>query len=128
VLVVVQGPHDYVSPSWYDPGDLVPTWNHVTAHLYGVPEVLSAEENYSVLCRLTDHFEAHRPGGRSLLEDEAATRRAAQGTVGLRLRVDRFDARAKLSQNKPAHVVRTVTEQLDRENPLLAREMRLRSS
>ena len=62
ILVIVQGPHDYVSPSWYPPGDLVPTWNHVTAHLYGTPEILSDDENYAVLGRLTDHFERHRPG------------------------------------------------------------------
>ena len=123
VMVVVQGPHDYVSPSWYDPGDLVPTWNHVTAHLYGTPEILGVQENFEVLCRLTDHFESGRPGGRSLLEDEAASRRAALGTVGLRLRVERFEARAKLSQNKPAHVREAVTAQLAQTNPALAAEM-----
>jgi transcriptional regulator len=126
ILVVVQGPHDYVSPSWYAPGDLVGTWNHVTAHLYGTPELLSDEENYAMLARLTDHFEAHRPGGRSLAEDEVGTRRIARGTVGLRLRVDRFDARAKLSQNKAPEVVDRVVEELDQVNPALASEMRRR--
>src|SRR5699024_2064579 len=43
VLVIIQGPHDYVSASWYEPGDLISTWNHVTAHLYGIPEILSQE-------------------------------------------------------------------------------------
>lgn len=124
VLVILQGPHDYVSPSWYAPGDLVPTWNHVTAHLYGTPEILDEEENYAVLCRLTEHFEQHQPEGRSLLEDEAATRRAARGTTGLRLRVDRFEARAKLSQNKPAEVIATITARLVEANPALAEEMR----
>ena len=124
LLVVVQGPHDYVSPSWYAPGDLVPTWNHVTAHLYGTPEILDEQENYAVLCRLTDQFERHRPGGRSLLEDESGTRRIAKGTVGLRLRVTRFDARAKLSQNKPAAVRRDVIAHLEEGNPMLAEEMR----
>ncbi len=124
MLVIIQGPHDYVSPSWYAPGDLVPTWNHVTAHLYGKPTVLSAEENYAVLCRLTDHFEQHQPDGRSLLDDEAATRRAAKGTAGLRLRVDRFEARAKLSQNKTDDVRSNITEELDSRNPALAAEMR----
>ncbi len=124
VLVIVQGPHDYVSPSWYAPGDLVPTWNHVTAHLYGVPEILDEEENYSVLCRLTDHFEQHQPQGRSLLDDEATTRRVAKGTTGLRLRVDRFDARAKLSQNKPAEVRDNITAHLAERNTALAEEMR----
>lgn len=124
VLVIVQGPHDYVSPSWYEPGDLVPTWNHVTAHLYGVPEILSEEENYRVLSRLTDHFERHHPGGRSLAEDEAGTRRLAKGTVGLRLAVTRFDARAKLSQNKKPEVAERVISELERRTPALAAEMR----
>ncbi len=124
VLVIVQGPHDYVSPGWYAPGDLVPTWNHVTAHLYGTPVLLSAEENYAVLCRLTDHFERHLPHGRSLLEDEAGTRRTAKGTVGLRLHVDRFEARAKLSQNKADGVRAHITAQLAERNPALADEMR----
>lgn len=124
VLVIVQGPHDYVSASWYATGDLVSTWNHVTAHLYGVPERLSEKETYAMLSRLTDHFEQHQPGGRSLAEDEAGTRRAAKGTVGLRMRVTRFDARAKLSQNKPPEVVERITDQLAERNPGLADEMR----
>lgn len=124
LLVIVQGPHDYVSSSWYAPGDVVPTWNHVTAHLYGVPEILSAEENYAVLSRLTDHFEQGHAHGRSLAEDEAGTRRLARGTVGLRLRVTRFEARAKLSQNKETEVLDRITEQLDERNPALAHEMR----
>lgn len=124
MLVIVQGPHDYVSPSWFGPGDLVPTWNHVTAHLYGTPGVLDAEENYAVLCRLTDHFEGRRPDGRSLLDDEAATRRVAKGTTGLRLHVDRFDARAKLSQNKTPEVISNITSRLAEDNPALAEEMR----
>src|SRR4051812_17989826 len=90
ILVIIQGPDDYVSPSWYAPGDLIPTWNHVTAHLYGTPEILGEDENYAMLGRLTDHLEQHYPNGRSLAEDESGTRRAAKGTVGLRMRVDRF--------------------------------------
>lgn len=124
VLVVIQGPHDYVSPSWYADGEVIPTWNHVTAHLYGTPEILSDEENYEMLSRLTDHFEQHHAGGRSLSEDEQGARRAAKGTVGLRMPVRRFDARAKLSQNKQPDVVQRVITQLDQQNPGLADEMR----
>jgi len=124
ILVIIQGPHDYVSPSWYAPGELVPTWNHVTAHLYGTPEILSEEENYAMLGKLTDHFEQHLPHGRSLSEDEEGTRRLAKGTVGLRMRVTRFDARAKLSQNKAPDTVSTIVDELGKRNPALAEEMR----
>lgn len=124
VLVIVQGPHDYVSPSWYAPGDLVPTWNHVTAHLYGTPEVLSDDDTYAMLAQLTDRFEHHRPGGRSLSEDEEGTRRLARGTVGARIEITRFEARAKLSQNKEPSTRDSVIEHLAPHNPELAAEMR----
>jgi len=124
ILVIIQGPHDYISPSWYEPGDIIPTWNHVTAHLYGTPVILSDDENYAMLSELTDHFERHYEGGRSLSEDEAGSRRVAKGTVGLRMRVTRFDARAKLSQNKQPGVVDTITSNLEASNPGLAAEMR----
>lgn len=124
ILVIIQGPHDYVSSSWYAPGDLVPTWNHLTAHLYGVPDILDDEENYAMLSRLTDYFEKHHPNGRSLAEDEAGTRRIARGTIGLRLTVSRFDARAKLSQNKSADVRDAIISHIADHNPVLANEMR----
>jgi transcriptional regulator len=127
VMVVVAGPHGYVSPGWYTPGDFVPTWNHVTAHLYGVPEVVSAEENFAVLDRLVDEFEKRMPEPVSLSIDEDQARRIAKGTVGLRMRVTRFDARAKLSQNKSDEVRATIIEQLRGDgpyaNPALAAEM-----
>ena len=49
LLMVVQGPHGYISPSWYGDMVWVPTWNFIVAHLSGVPEVLGAEENLAVL-------------------------------------------------------------------------------
>ncbi len=60
MLAIVQGNHGYVSPSWYAPGATpAPTWNFTVAHCYGVPEILSAEENLAVLTRLVERFEQH---------------------------------------------------------------------
>ncbi|HWK19588.1 MAG TPA: FMN-binding negative transcriptional regulator, partial [Microbacteriaceae bacterium] len=122
--VIIQGPHGYVSPSAYDPGEVIATWDHLTAHLYGVPEILDEEENYRVLCELTDHFERGRPGARSLAQDEAGSRRAAKGTRGFRMRVSRFDARAKLSQNKSPEVMARIADDLEPRYPALAAEVR----
>jgi transcriptional regulator len=128
LLLIVQGPHGYISPGWYDQGDIIPTWNHITAHLYGVPELLSEEENLAVLSRLVDEFESRMPEPRSLELAPEYSARVARGTVGLRLRVTRFDARAKLSQNKAPHVRRRVLEGLESDGPYaslaLAAEMR----
>lgn len=131
VLVIIQGPHGYISPSWYDGEGFIPTWDHVTAHLYGTPELLSPEENFAVLSRLVDHFEQHVPAPCSLRQDEAVARQVATGTTGLRLRVERFDARLKLSQNKPEAVQQRILEELAHgaghpyRNKALARELRL---
>jgi len=129
VLVIIQGPHGYISPGWYnDSTDFVPTWNHVTAHLYGVPQILSDEENFRVLDQLVDHFEDRMPHPISLDIDEQTARRIAKGTVGLRVVVTRFDARAKLSQNKPSAMVDSIIDELQSgdqyANPELAQEMR----
>jgi transcriptional regulator len=129
MLVIVQGAHGYVSPSWYaDETDMVPTWNHVTAHLYGVPEVLTEDENMVVLERLVDHFEEGMPGARSLRIDPATARRLAKGTVGIRVPVTRVEARKKLSQARTDADRDSVVEHLAGDgrysHPELAEEMR----
>ena len=129
MLVIVQGAHGYVSPSWYaDEAEMVPTWNHVTAHLYGVPEVLTEDENLAVLEKLVDHFEEGMPGARSLRFDPATARRLAKGTVGLRVPVTRVEARKKLSQGRTDADREAIVSHLGGEgryaHPELADEMR----
>ena len=76
MLVIVQGRHGYISPSWYAPGATrAPTWNFTVAHCYGVPQVLDAEENIRVLARLVEHFERHVDAP-VLLDPETAARLA----------------------------------------------------
>ncbi|GLI01798.1 FMN-binding negative transcriptional regulator [Phytohabitans aurantiacus] len=128
VALVVQGPHGYISPSWYTGGPYVPTWNFVVAHLYGRPEVLDADETYRVLDRTVDHFERHRPSPWRLDSVSGYAHRIAGGTVGFRLRPDRVVGKVKLSQDKPAGDVASVVAALDRDpthaNPALAEAMR----
>jgi transcriptional regulator len=128
VLVIIQGAHGYISPGWYDDESFVPTWNHATAHLYGTPEILSDDENFRVLGDLVDYFEKRMPEPKSLTIDEDAARHIATGTVGIRIRVTRFDARLKLSQNKSPQVVERIIGALEGDGPYssqsLADEMR----
>jgi len=99
VLVIVQGRHGYVSPSWYGPGATrAPTWNFSVAHIYGVPEVLGPDENLATLTRLVERFE--RAVENPLYLDQDWGREVAKGTVGLRITVSRFVCKRKLSQDK----------------------------
>jgi len=126
VLVIVQGTHGYVSPSWYGPGATrAPTWNFSVAHIYGAPEVLSADENLATLTRLVKHFEQHVED--PLYLDQDWGRQIAKGTVGLRIPVTRFVCKRKLSQDKDDVSRRRVIEELREpgpyEHPELADEM-----
>jgi len=130
LLVVVQGPHGYVSPGWYDDAPAVPTWNFVAAHLSGVPQLLTTEENLAVLERLVDRFEGGMPHPRGLWHlpnDETFVRRLERGTVGFRLTPAKVVAKRKLSQNRPAETVDHIVDMLRGEgphaNPALADEM-----
>jgi len=132
LLVVVQGPHGYISPSWYGDGPAVPTWNFVSVHLRGVPEILSPEENLVILEELVDRFESGLPEPRGMWQppnDDEFVRRLAKGTVGFRLTPTHVTAKRKLSQNRPDDVVDTIIERLDAgagpyADPRLADEMR----
>ncbi|MCU1472167.1 FMN-binding negative transcriptional regulator [Amnibacterium sp.] len=120
LLVVIQGPHGYISPSWYDENPAVPTWNFVAAHLRGVPEILSPEENFAVLGKLVDHFEDRVPEPRRMLAaptDAAYAERIQSGTVGIRLTPTSVTAKAKLSQNRPLHIVDSVIGHLEGDGP-----------
>ena len=127
LLVIVQGPHGYITPRWYGDVPAVPTWNFVSAHLSGIPELLSPAENLRVLERLVARFEGDGADARGLYalpNDAEFVERLERGTVGFRLTPTRVTAKRKLSQNKSAEVVETVIAGVSADNPELAAEMR----
>ncbi len=112
-LAIVRGPDAYVSPSWYaakaEHGRVVPTWNYVTAHVYG--QLMVHDDPAwveDVVRRLTAKHEAARtasPGQAPAWSVDDAPRAFVEGQlgaiVGLELRITRIEAKAKLSQNRP---------------------------
>jgi transcriptional regulator len=117
MLLIVQGRHGYISPSWYsaDAPMPVPTWNFSVAHCYGVPQVLGDEENFKVLTRLVAHFEGRVEQPITLERDWAWP--IAQRTVGIRLPISRFICKIKLSQNKDPLTRRQVIGHLREPGP-----------
>lgn len=131
LLISFQGPHGYISPGWYGDVASVPTWNFVSVHLTGVPEILSDAENLRVLERMVDVFENRMPDPRgmwTLPNDEGFVHRLAAGTVGFRLTPTKVVAKRKLSQNKPLETVDEILVALEGSgeyaNADLAAEMR----
>jgi transcriptional regulator len=106
-MVIVRGPDAYISPSWYaskaEHGRVVPTWNYVTAHVYGRLVVHDDPAWLDALVRrLTDRHEQGSAEPWSV--DDAPTRFIAgqlRAIVGLELVITRIEAKLKLSQNRP---------------------------
>ncbi len=104
-LVLVHGPHGYVSPGWYPDKDAqarVPTWNYATAELRGTLEpVTDPDALIDMLDRLSAKYEALVGGNWDLLPIEPRQRRMLAGIIGFRFRAQQVQVKLKLSQNHP---------------------------
>ena len=104
-LLIINGPHAYVSASWY-PDKIeqarVPTWNYCTAHLHGVLEGFGDEASLiDLLARTSARFESSVGGDWRFDPDNPAERVQVRGISGFRLRPTRIEIKDKLSQNHP---------------------------
>jgi transcriptional regulator len=110
-LVIAHGPDAYITPSWYaakrEHGRVVPTWNYLTAHIYG--ELLIHDDPVwleGIVRRLTERYEGEREHPWSV--DDAPrdyTESQLKAIVGVELRISRVEAKAKLGQNRSAEDV-----------------------
>ena len=96
VLVTFQGPHDYVSPSWYSsPG--VPTWNYQSVHIYGKPHLITEfEQLASIVNELTGIYE-------SALEKPwkpEYKNSMLNAIIGIEIKITDVQCKYKLSQNR----------------------------
>ena len=128
-LAIVRGPDAYVSPSWYaakaEHGRVVPTWNYVTAHVYGRLVVHDDPAWVETLVRrLTAKHEGRRDEPWSV--DEAPARYVAgqlRAIVGLEVEITRVEAKWKLSQNRSAEDVAGTVAGLEQGSDPVARQV-----
>jgi transcriptional regulator len=105
-LVIAHGPDAYVSPSWYaskaEHGRVVPTWNYVTAHVYGQLVVHDdVEWLRSLVSRLTARHEQAQPEPWAMTDGPVEYMEGQlRAIVGVELVIERIEAKAKLSQNR----------------------------
>jgi len=120
ILAIFQGPHSYISPSWYEQEN-VPTWNYQAVHVYGKPEIIEGEELHRDLAHLMEKYEKHRKHpvlwdtlSPELLETEL------KGIVGFKIKVERFEAAYKMSQNRNDRDYRNIIDRLGEEGDPLS--------
>ncbi|WP_338448653.1 FMN-binding negative transcriptional regulator [Niallia oryzisoli] len=114
IFVIFQGPHCYISPSWYETRRAVPTWNYVSIHVYGVMEII---ENQNVIVdslnEMVKKYES--PDSPYNLNDVDSNfiEGMSRGIVAFKINITKIEAKAKLSQNHPVERQALIIKQLE---------------
>lgn len=113
-LLILHGPHAYVSPSWYpEPHVSVPTWNYAVAHVSGPVAVFDGEPALEQLvAELAAKYETGVGSAWRFPQSAPATRHELRGIVGFRLEARRIELKFKLNQHHSAEKVETAAAQL----------------
>ena len=121
-LVMFQGPHAYISSSWYH-HENVPTWNYQSVHVYGKASVMSEQELEQYLAFLLKKHEQHREN--PVLWDtlSSQTKKQMNGTVGFKMKIEEVQAAYKLSQNRNEEDYEAIIEKLHEEEDFHAKQI-----
>ncbi|MGI9546290.1 MAG: FMN-binding negative transcriptional regulator [Flavobacteriaceae bacterium] len=130
VLAIFNGPHSYVSSSWYKKEE-VPTWNYIAVHIYGTINLQDETQLHESLNTLVDKYEQESQHPVSLHDLSDKTMRQIGGIVGFEISIDEIHAAYKLSQGR-AHDHQAIISELEqKKNPgsqAIAEEMKKRKT
>ena len=116
VVAIFQGPHAYVSPTWYENHPAVPTWNYAVAHVRGRLAPLDEFELRDLLGKLSSKYEGDRPNAWRIDKAPSDFINNLVGTItGFSIAVERVEGKFKLSQNRPGQDAKRVADALERE-------------
>src|SRR5205823_4682909 len=129
VLAIFAGPHAYISPTWYESSQVVPTWNYVAVHAYGRLEFIEGRaEVESLLARMVAVYEASQPQPCRLNEPAEFVERMLRQIVAFRIPITRLEGIWKLNQNRPAEqrqrVMNVLSQRHDENSQAIADLMR----
>lgn len=101
-LVIFQGPHAFVSPSWYTNRLTFPTWNYTAIHVQGTPEVVDDTSAIHAVLQRTVAIYDTPLGGEwafgAMPQELTASRLTAIAAV--RIPIARIEGKMKLNQDK----------------------------
>jgi transcriptional regulator len=112
-LAIFSGPHAYVSPTWYEAEQVVPTWNYIAVHAYGRVQVVEDAGALLDIVRETVRvYEQAMPRPWSFDGSGAFVERLLAQIVGFRIAVEKIEGKWKLNQNHPVERRRKVVRAL----------------
>ena len=127
VLVVFNGPHTYVSASWYTKQDVASTWNYITVHAKGKIKFTDDEGTYKAIKAVTNKYEGTGTAASFDKLPQEYVERLMKAIVGFEIEVVSFDNVFKLSQNHNDETRKSIVEHLhqrgDEQSGSIAKEM-----
>lgn len=115
VLAIFNGPHTYISSSWYD-HENVPTWNYIAVHVYGKVKLHSYDESIEGLKKLVDKYEAKSEKPVRIEDLSEKTMHEARGIVSFEIEITSIEAQKKLSQNRDDKNYQNIITELEKTN------------
>jgi transcriptional regulator len=122
-LVIFQGPHTYVSPSWYVNPENVPTWNYTVVHAYGVPKILDREAMVALLKNLVGKHERPFENPWDFDPNDAFMQRQMPHIAGFEIKIEKLQGKFKLNQNRTPADRAGVIDALSKSEDPLQREV-----
>ncbi len=122
-LVLFQGAHAYISPSWYGDHPSVLTWNYTAVHVYGAPTIIDDDETMRGM--LHDLVKNHEQGRRPEWEmsvPEDYMQKMLKGIVAFEMPMTRVEGKFKMSQNRSEADRESVIAHLSASDDALDRE------
>lgn len=99
-LVIFQGPHTYVSPSWYVNPENVPTWNYTVIHAYGVPKIGNKAAMIALLKDLTAKHEGSFERPWDFDPNAEWVQKLLMDIVAFEIKIEKLEGKFKLNQNR----------------------------
>ncbi len=116
VLLVFQGPHAYISSSWYTV-DTVPTWDYLSIHAYGKVRIVTEDELKTALTTMLARYESQRENGRTWQTfDAKKLENEMKGIIGFEIEITTIQAAAKMSQNRSDIDYQSIVAELGNSN------------
>ncbi len=128
VLAIFSGPHVYISPTWYEAEQVVPTWNYTAVHAYGRFQVVEEKGPLlEIVQRMVRSYEQSMPRPWSFDASSTFAERMLAQIVGFRIEVERIEGKWKLNQNHPVQrrqkVIRALQQRTDENAQTIAAMM-----
>lgn len=119
VLCIFNGPHSYVSSSWYADEE-VPTWNYIAVHVYGKLKIIDEQAVIASMHKLVDKYEQYSECPISIDKLSPKTMRQVKGVVGFQIQITNIQAAKKLSQGRERDHPRIIKELEKRDSQAIA--------